>query len=149
VRVALGLWLVAVATGVAGESIGLCLARRITQQAIHVLDPGDADIAMVSPALTGTSPAGALFDLVLFTVVVAVLFAFRDGAHWSRATLTALGALTVLDRVATTGLSVGIYLAVGPGGRLDVALALVNVAAVVAATPLMYTRTAGRHLRRR
>jgi hypothetical protein len=148
VRIAIGLWLIAVATGVIGEGIGLCLARRIAQQAIDLLDPGDTDAAMVSPALTGPGLPGALFDLVLFTVVVAVLFAFRDGAHWSRSTLTALGALTVLDRVCAIGFSAGVYLAVGPGGRIDLALALATVTSVLVATLLMYTGGTGRYLRR-
>jgi len=147
-RVALGLWALGVATGMVGESIGLCLARRLTQQAIDLIDPADSDAVMVSPALTGPSAAGALFDLLLFTVVVAVLFAFRDGALWARATLTALGVLTVLDRVVTTGLTTGIYLAIGPGGRIDLAFALVNVVAVLIALPLMYTAATNRYLRR-
>lgn len=147
VRVASGLWLLAIATGVVGESIGLCLARKIMRQAIRMVDPGDSQDTVLPPAFAGPSMASALFDLVLFVVTLAVVFAFRDGAHWSRATLTALGVLTVLDRLCLTGFYAALYLAIGPGGRVDLVFAAVNVAAVLAAIPVMYGRATSRYLR--
>ena len=147
VRVASGLWLLAIATGVIGESIGLCLARRIMRQAIRMVDPGDSQDTVLPPAFAGPSVASALFDLVLFVVTLAVVFAFRDGAHWSRPTLLALGVLTVLDRLCLTGAYAALYLAIGPGGRVDLVFAAVSVAAVLAAIPVMYGRAASRYLR--
>jgi hypothetical protein len=147
VRVATGLWMLAIATGVIGESIGLALARRIMRQAILMVDPGDSQDTVLPPAFAGPSVASALFDLVLFVVTLAVVFAFRDGAHWSRATLTALGVLTVLDRLCLTGFYAALYLAIGPGGRVDLVLAGVNIVAVLAAIPVMYGRATSRYLR--
>src|SRR5437879_1461378 len=147
VRVASGLWLLAIATGVVGESVGLSLAGRIMRQAIMVVDPGESQDTVLPPAFAGPSVASALFDLVLFVVTLAVVVAFRDGAHWTRATLTALGVLTVLDRLCLTGFYAALYLAIGPGGRVDLAFAVLNVAAVVAAIPVMYTRATSRYLR--
>jgi hypothetical protein len=145
--VASALWQLAITTGLIGESIGLFLARRIMRQAIKMLDPGDSQDTVLPPAFAGPSVASALFDLVLFVVTLSVLFAFRDGAHWSRATLTVLGALTVLDRLCLTGLNAALYLAIGPGGRVDLVFAAVNVAAVLAAIGAMYTRATSRYLR--
>lgn len=147
VRVASGLWYLAIASGVIGESIGLRLAPRIMRQAIMFADPGDSQNTVLPPAFAGPSVASALFDLVLFVVTLAVVFAFRDGAHWSRATLTALGALAVLDRLCLTGFYAALYLAIGPGGRLDLAFAAVSVAAVVVAVPVMYSAATSRYLR--
>jgi hypothetical protein len=147
VGVASRLWMVAIATGVIGESIGLFLARRIMRQAIMVVDPGDSQGTVLPPAFAGPSMASALFDLVLFVVTAAVVFAFRDGAHWSRATLTALGVLTVLDRLCLTGLQAALYLAVGPGGRADLVFAAISVVAVLAAIPVMYSAETSRFLR--
>ena len=148
VGMATALWFVAIATGVIGESIGLCLARRIMRQAITALDPGDSQDTVLPPAFVGPSTASALFDLVLFVVTLTAVFAFRDGASWSRATLTVLGLLTVLDRLCLTGFYAALYLAIGPGGRVDLAFAAVNVAAVLAAIAVMYSRSAGRYLYR-
>jgi hypothetical protein len=147
VRVAGGLWMLAIATGVVGESIGLFLARRIMRQAIRMVDPGDSQDTVLPPVFAGPSMASALFDLVLFVVMLAVVVAFRDGAHWSRTTLLALGVLTVLDRLCLTGFYAALYLAIGPGGRVDLLFAALNVAAVLAAIPVMYSRTASRYLR--
>ena len=147
VAVAYGLWLVAIVTGVVGESIGLCLARRIMHQAIMMVDPGDSQNTVLPPAFAGPSAASAVFDLLLFVVTLTVVFAFRDGEHWSRATLTALGVLTVLDRLCLTGVYAALYLAIGPGGRVDLVFAAVNVAAVLAAVALMYSRATTRYLR--
>ena len=147
VRVASGLWYLAIASGVIGESIGLCLARRIMRQAIMFTDPGDSQDTVLPPAFAGPSVASALFDLVLFVVTLAVVFAFRDGAHWSRATLTALGALAVLDRLCLTGFYAALYLAIGPGGRWDLAFAGINVIAVLVAIPVMYSAATSRYLR--
>ena len=146
--VAGGLWLVAIATGVVGEGIGLCLARRIMRQAIMVVDPGDSQDTVLPPAFAGPSAASALFDLLLFVVTLLAVFAFRDGAHWSRATLTVLGVLTVLDRLCLTGFYAALYLAIGPGGRVDLVFAAVNVAAVLAAIAVMYSRATSRYLYR-
>ena len=146
VRVAGGLWLLAIATGVIGESIGLCLARGSCGRR-SMVDPGDSQDTVLPPAFAGPSVASALFDLVLFVVMLAVVLAFRDGAHWSRATLTALGVLTVLDRLCLTGFYAALYLAIGPGGRVDLVFAAVNVAAVLAAIPVMYSRASSRYLR--
>lgn len=142
-----GLWLLALTTGLIGESIGLFLARRIMRQAIRMLDPGDSQDTVLPPAFAGPSVASALFDLVLFVVTLAVVLAFRDGAYWSRATLTVLGVLTVLDRLCLTGFYAALYVAIGPGGRVDLAFAAVNVAAVLAAVGLMYSRATSRYLR--
>jgi hypothetical protein len=148
VGVAGGLWWVAIATGVLGESIGLCLARRIMRQAIMLVDPGDSQNTVLPPAFAGPSVASALFDLVLFAVTSAVVLAFRDGAPWSRATLTALGLLTVLDRLCLTGLQAALYLAIGPGGRADLVFAAISVVAVLVAIPVMYSAATSRYLRR-
>ena len=145
--VAYGLWLVAIATGVIGESIGLCLARRIMRQAIVMVDPGDSQNTVLPPAFAGPSIASAAFDLVLFAVTLTVVFAFRDGEHWSRATLTALGVLIMLDRLCLTGFYAALYLAIGPGGRVDLVFAAINVAAVLVAVPVMYSRATSRYLR--
>ncbi len=147
VRLASGLWFVAIVSGVVGESIGLCLAGRIMRQAIMSTDPGDSQDTVLPPVFAGPSVASALFDLVLFVVTLAVVFAFRDGARWSRATLTALGALAVLDRLCLTGFYAALYLAIGPGGRVDLAFAAVNVAAVLVAIPVMYSAATSRYLR--
>lgn len=148
VRLAAGLWLLAIATGVIGESIGLALAHRIMRQAIRMVDPsGDSQDTVLPPAFAGPSMASALFDLVLFVVLLAVVFAFRDGAHWTRATLLALGVLTVLDRLCLTGFYAALYLAIGPGGRVDLAFAALHIAAVLAAIAVMYSRSTSRYLR--
>lgn len=147
VAVASGLWLLAITTGLVGESIGLFLARRIMRQAIRMLDPGDSQDTVLPPAFAGPSVASALFDLVLFVVTLAVVLAFREGAPWSRATLTVLGVLTVLDRLCLTGFYAALYLAIGPGGRVDLVFAGVNVAAVLAAIGAMYTRATSQYLR--
>jgi hypothetical protein len=145
--VACGLWLLAIATGVVGESIGLCLARRIMRQAITLVDPGASQASVLPPVFAGPSMSSGLFDLLLFGVTAVTVFAFRDGAHWSRATLTALGALIVLDRLCLTGFQAALYLAVGPGGRTDLVFAGVSVAAVLVAVPVMYSAATSRYLR--
>jgi hypothetical protein len=145
--VASGLWVVAIVAGVVGESIGLCLARRIIRQAILAVDPGGSPSTVLPPVFAGPSMGSGLFDLVLFVVTLAVVAAFRDGALWSRATLTALGVLIMLDRLCLTGFYAALYLAIGPGGRVDLVFAAINVAAVLVAVPVMYSRATSRYLR--
>jgi hypothetical protein len=147
VGVASGLWLLAIATGVIGQSIGLCLARRIMREAIMLMDPGDSQNTVLPPVFAGPSAASALFDLVLFVVMLTAVGALRDGARWSRATLTALGVLAVLDRLCLTGFYAALYVAIGPSGRVDLVFAAVDVAAVLAAIPVMYSRASSRYLR--